>query len=308
MNIGITGLGLAAPSRVVTNVDLERVLDTSDEWIRARSGIVSRRWVGPGETTASLAADAVTTALKDAGRTPDDVGFLLLATCTPDQALPHTAAAVCDSVGIRGGSLDIDAACTGFVAALVAGAGLVASAPGPVVVCGAERMTTLLDPTDRTVAVLFGDGAGAAVLEPGDGELLGWDAGTDGSQKALLEVPPGGRHIQMDGGEVFRRAVRVVVDSATSACERAGVRPADVDLFVPHQANARIIEAARTRLAIPGDRTVVNLDRWGNTSAASIPIALAEAGAAGRLHAGDHVLLSGFGAGMTWASALLRWS
>jgi 3-oxoacyl-[acyl-carrier-protein] synthase-3 len=156
--------------------------------------------------------------------------------------------------------------------------------------------------------VLFGDGAGAAVLEAGDGGLLGWDAGTDGSLRPILEVPAGGRFIHMEGSEVFRRAVRVLVDSAAAACERAGVDPSDVDVFVPHQANIRIIEAACSRLGIPPERTIVNLDRWGNTSAASIPIALTEASAAGRIDAGDLVLMSGFGAGMTWASALLLWS
>jgi 3-oxoacyl-[acyl-carrier-protein] synthase-3 len=303
----ITGLGVAAPQRVVTNADLEAVLDTSDEWIRTRSGIRERRWAAAGETTASLATEAVAGALKDAGRTPDEVGFLVLATCTPDQPLPHTGAAVCDALGMGCGSFDLHAACTGFVSGLVTGAGILPTAPGPVVVVGVERLTEILDTDDRGTAVLFGDGAGAAVLEPGDGALLGWDAGTDGSLRPLLEVPVGGRHIHMDGGEVFRRAVRIVVDSATAACARAGVAASDVDVFVPHQANVRIVDAARSRLGIPAERTVVNLDRWGNTSAASIAIALAEADAAGRLRPGDHVLLSGFGAGMTWASALLRW-
>lgn len=306
--IAITGLGVAAPSRVVSNADLEAVLDTSDEWIRARSGIASRRFAGPGETTASLAAEAVTAALKSAGRTPDELGFLVLATCTPDQLLPHTGAAVCDALGARCGSFDLHAACAGFVSALVAGAALVPTSPGPVVVCGVERLSDVTDPSDRTTAVLFADGGGAAVLEPGDGALLGWDAGTDGSLRPLLEIPRGGRFITMDGGEVFRKAVRIVVDSCTAACERAGVDPSAVDVFVPHQANIRIVDAAAGRLGIPGERIVTNLDRWGNTSAASIAIALAEADAAGRLRPGDHVLVSGFGAGMTWASALLRWA
>ncbi len=304
----ISGLGVAAPERVVTNVDLEAVLDTSDEWIRTRSGITSRRWAGDDETTASLAVEAIANALKAAGRTPDEVGYLVLATCTPDQLLPHTGAAVCDALGMRCGSFDLHAACTGFVTALTVASGMLTTAPGPVVVVGVERLTQILDTADRGTAVLFADGAGAAVLEAGDGALLGWDAGTDGSLRSILEVPAGERYIHMDGGEVFRRAVRIVVDSATVACERGGVAPADVDVLVPHQANVRIIEGACARLGIPAERTVVNLDRWGNTSAASIAIALAEADAAGRLRTGDHVLLSGFGAGMTWASALLRWA
>jgi 3-oxoacyl-[acyl-carrier-protein] synthase-3 len=309
--LAITGLGLARPERRVTNVDLETVLDTSDEWIRSRSGIGARRWAGPSETTASLATEAVAEALKDAGRTPDEVGLLVLATCTPDQVMPHTGAAVCDSLGLRCGSFDLNAACAGFVDALVVAAGLVSTAPGPIVVVGVERLTSIVDPDDRTTAVLFADGAGATVVEAspgGVGALLGWDAGTDGSLRGILEVPADERFIHMDGGEVFRRAVRIVVDSAIVACERAGVAPADVDVFVPHQANVRIIEAACSRLGIPLERTVVNLDEWGNTSAASIPIALAEASAAGRVATGDHVLMSGFGAGMSWASALLRWA
>ena len=306
--LAITGLGTATPERRVTNADLEAVLDTSDEWIRTRSGIVERRWAGPAETTTSLASEAVAVALKDAGRTPDDVGLLVVATCTPDQLLPHTGASVCDTLGMGCGSFDLHAACAGFVDALVVGAGLVSTAPGPVVVVGVERLTAIVDPDDRTTAVLFADGAGAVVIEPGDGALLGWDAGTDGALRSILEVPTGDRFIHMDGGEVFRRAVRILVDSTVAACARAGIAPSEVDLFVPHQANIRIIEAARARLGISAERTVVNLDRWGNTSAASVPIALSEAAAAGRVSTGDTVLASGFGAGMTWASAVLRWA
>jgi 3-oxoacyl-[acyl-carrier-protein] synthase-3 len=306
--VAVTGWGVGTPERAVTNTDLESFLDTSDEWIRSRSGIAERRWIGAGESTESLAAEAVAAALKSAGCTPDAVGLLVLATCTPDQALPHTAAAVCEAVGAHCGSFDLSGACSGFVDALIAGAGLVASAPGPVVVVGAERMSSIVNQDDRATAVLFGDGAGALVLEPGDGALLAWDAGTDGSLKSLLEIEPGQRFLHMDGGEVFRRAVRIVCDSAAATLERAGVEPADIDLFVPHQANARIIEAVRSRLGLPPERIVLNVDRWGNTSAASVAIALAEAADAGRLHPGDLVLMSGFGAGMTWSTALLRWA
>jgi 3-oxoacyl-[acyl-carrier-protein] synthase-3 len=303
----VTGLGHAAPQRLVTNADLEAVLDTSDEWIRTRSGIGARHWAGEGETTASLAVEAITGALKDAGRTPDDIGFLVVATCTPDQLLPHTGASIADALGMTCGSFDLHAACAGFVSGLVVGAGLLPTAPGPVVVVGVERLTQILDQDDRTTAVLFGDGAGAVVLEPGDGALLAWDAGTDGALQPILEIPAGERFIHMDGGEVFKRAVRIVVDSCTAALARAGLTASDVDVFVPHQANVRIVDGARQRLGIAEERCVVNIDRWGNTSAASIAIALAEADAAGRLRPGDHVLVSGFGAGMTWASAVLRW-
>lgn len=304
--IAVTGWGIAAPDRRVTNADLEAVLDTSDGWIRTRSGIAERRW-STTETTAELAADAVAAALKEADRTPDEIGLMVLATCTSDQSLPPTASAVCDAVGMGCGSFDLDGACAGFVDGLIAASGLVGSAPGPIVLAGAERMTAIFDPTDRTTAVLFGDGAGALVLEPGNGALLAWDAGTDGSLKSLLEVPRGERYLHMDGAEVFRRAVRIVSESCRTTLDRAGLGPDDVDLFVPHQANARIIDAARQRLGIDVDRTVVNVERWGNTSAASIAIALAESAAAGRLQPGAIVLLSGFGAGMTWSTALLRW-
>ena len=306
--LAVTGWGVGTPRRTVTNVDLEAMYDTSDEWIRSRSGIAERRWADPAETTAALAADAVTDALKGAGRTPDELGLLVLATCTPDQALPHTGADVCELVGATCGSFDLVAACTGFVDALVVANGLLPTARGPIAVVGSERMTSIVDRADRSTAVLFGDGAGAVILEPGPGELLAWDAGTDGSLRSVLEIPAGERWMRMDGGEVFRRAVRIVADSALTTLGRAGVEPADVDLFVPHQANQRIIEAACSRLGIPAERTFANMDRWGNTSGASIPIALAEAAEAGRISSGDVVLLAGFGAGMSWASALLRWA
>jgi 3-oxoacyl-[acyl-carrier-protein] synthase-3 len=304
----VTGLGLAAPERVVTNADLEATLDTSDEWIRARSGIAERRWASGAESTGSLAAEAARAALKAAGRDAGELGLVVLATCTPDQLMPFTAAAVCEAIGARAGSYDINGACAGFVDGLVAAAGLVASAPGPVLVIGAERMSTLVDPADRGTAVLFGDGAGAAVLEPGPGGLLGWDAGTDGSLQPILEIPTGARYLHMDGGEVFKRAVRLVCDSVERTLARAGIGPDQLDLLVLHQANVRIIDAVRNRLGLDPAKVVVDLDRWGNTSAASIPIALAEAADDGRLASGHHVLVSGFGAGMSWSTALLRWA
>lgn len=310
----VAGWGIAAPARVVTNAELETTLDTSDEWIRSRSGIVSRRWAGPGETTAALAAEAAATALKRAGRTPDELGLVILATSTPDQPLPQGAAAVCDLLGADCGGFDVHGACTGYVHALLAGAGLVASAPGPVLVVGSERMSAIVDPDERSTAVLFGDGAGALLLERPDVTaatapgLVAWDAGTDGALRSMLEVPEGDRYLRMVGGEVFRKAVRVIVESGEAVLASVGVRGADVDVFVPHQANCRIIEAARARLGIAEACTVVDVADWGNTSAASIPIALATAAEQDRLHDGDLVLTAGFGAGMTWASALLRWS
>ncbi|MGH9154447.1 MAG: beta-ketoacyl-ACP synthase III [Acidimicrobiales bacterium] len=306
MGLAVVGLGTALPERRLTNADLAAVLDTTDEWIVERTGIRERRVAGPDEDSATLGAAAGAAAVKDAGLTPGDIGLLLLATCTPVQAMPATAALVHDQLGLRCGALDIGAACSGFVYGLVAANGM--AGDQPVLLIGSETLSRITDPHDRGTRILFGDGAGAVVLAPSDGAgLLAWDLGCDGSGASLLEVPPGARYMRMEGREVFRRAVRVVVDSCTTVLDRAKVAPAEVALFVPHQANVRIIDACCTRLAIPRERTAVNLDRYGNTSAASVPIALAEAAATGRTGPGDHVLLAGFGAGMTWASVLMRW-
>ena len=235
---------------------------------------------------------------------PDDVDTLITATATPDQQLPMTSALVHGGLGLRCGAFDVGAACAGFVYALV----VASSLPGTRLVIGAETLTRIIDPDDRATRPLFGDGAGAVVLaDGGEGGLLGWDIGCE-ARPPTSRDSPGERWLRMEGREVFRRAVRAVVDSAATALERAGVAASDVTLFVPHQANVRIIDAAAGRLGISMDRTVVNIDRYGNTSAASIPIALAEAADGGRIQDGDLVLLSGFGAGMTWASAVLRWA
>jgi 3-oxoacyl-[acyl-carrier-protein] synthase-3 len=306
----ITGLGTALPDARLTNADLEARLDTSDAWIVARTGIRERRVAAPAETSGSLAVEASAAAIKDAGLVPDDVDLLVVATTTPDQALPQTSALVHEGLGLRCGAFDVGAACAGFVHGLVVGATLLdAGGLDAVVVAGSETLTRIVDPDDRATVPLFGDGAAAAVLRPsvsGSG-LLAWDLGCDGSASGILAVPPGERYIHMEGQEVFRRAVRAVISSAEKALSRAGCTAAEVDLFVPHQANARIIALAAERLGVPSARTMVNVDRYGNTSAASVPLALAEAAETGRLHEGDVVLLSGFGAGMTWASAVLRW-
>ena len=325
MRAAIAGWGVALPDGRLTNADLERLVDTSDRWIVERTGIRERRIASPDETTASLATEAGAAAIKSAGLTPVDVDLLIIATATPEQPIPHTAAFVGDSLGLRCGSFDINAGCAGFVYELVAGGALLSSGGlEHVLVIGAETLSRVIDPTDRATCVLFGDAAAALVLEagPDDGPgLLAFDLGCDGSLAGLLGVRAGGsrqpttvetlaeglQYLQMHGPEVFRRAVRVVVDSANATLGRAGVASSSVDWFVPHQANARIIDAVAQRLGIPAERTIVNIDHYGNTSAASIPLALAEAADAGQLRPGDLVLFSGFGAGMTWGSALMRW-
>jgi 3-oxoacyl-[acyl-carrier-protein] synthase-3 len=316
----IAGMGTAVPDQICTNADLEARLDTSDAWIVERTGIRERRIAGPGETTATLAAAAGAAAIKDAGLVPDDIDLLMVATATPETTIPATAAYVQDMLGLTCGAFDLGAACAGFVYGLVtASSFVVANNLEAVLVVGSETLSRIMNPEDRGTAILFGDGAGAAVVRRTDGDagLLSWDLGCDGSAAALLGVEAGGSRmpttpesvaaghqwLHMDGREVFRRAVRVVVESSGKALARAGVTAADIDLFVPHQANIRIIEAAVSRLGIPSERVVTNIERYGNTSAASVPIALEEAAPKD----GDLVLLSGFGAGMTWASAVIRW-
>lgn len=321
--VAIAGWGTAVPDTRLTNADLEARVDTTDAWIVERTGIRERRVAGPDESTADLAVAAGAAAMKSAGVTPEDVGVLLVATATPEQPLPPTSAFVQDRLGLGCGAFDVGAACAGFVYALVtAGALITAGSLRSALVVGAETLTRIVDPDDRETCVLFGDAAAAVVVVPSATPgLLSWDLGCDGSAASLLQIPAGGSRrpasaetvaagehfLRMAGREVFRRAVRAVVDSASACLARAGVASCEVDLFVPHQANIRIVEAAGSRLGIPPERTVVNIDRYGNTSAASIPLALAEAADEGRLHDGDLVLLSGFGAGMSWASALLRW-
>ena len=326
----MAGWGYAVPEGRLTNADLEaRGIGTSDEWIVQRTGIRERRILASGETTAGLALAAGTAAIRSAGITPADLSVVIVATCTPEQPIPETSAFVARGLGVRCGAFDVGAACAGFTYGVVVAAALLEAgggAMGPILVIGAENLTRVVDPTDRSMVILFGDAAGALVLAPsqagplGPG-LLASDTGSDGSQTSLIEIRAGGSRLRptpetvaagehwmtMQGQEVFRRAVRVVVHSSLAALRKAGIGATDIDVFVPHQANARIINAAASRLGIPEERCVVNIDRYGNTSAASIPLALAEATEHGRISDGDLILLSGFGAGMTWASAVLRW-
>ena len=319
----ISGWGTAVPDATLTNADLEARVETSDAWIVERTGIRERRVAGPAETTATLGTSAAAAAIKQAGLTPNDIDMLIAATVTPDQPIPHTGAYIGESLGLRCGSFDINAACSGFVYASVTAAAMLGAGLRHVLVVGAETLSRITDPDDRATCILFGDAAGAAVLSAHDtaDALLAWDLGCDGSAADVLALPAGGsrlpasattlanrdHYIKMQGQEVFKRAVRAVVDSARLTLERAGRTAADVDWFVPHQANTRIIESAANRLGFEAERVIVNIERYGNTSSASIPLALFEAVEDGRVRAGDLVLLSGFGAGMTWASALVRW-
>jgi 3-oxoacyl-[acyl-carrier-protein] synthase III len=322
----VAGWGVSVPEGRLTNADLERLVDTTDDWIVERTGIHERRIAQEGETTATLGIAAGAAALKHARITPDDVDLLVVATTTPEQPIPQTSAFVHEGLGLRCGAFDVGAGCAGFVYALVASSLLlVGGGLERVLIVGAETLSRILDYTDRQTCVLFGDAAGAVVLCAARGEdppgLLAWDLGCDGSAAELIQMRGGGSRmptsaatvaagehwVRMDGAEVFRRAVRSVVASASTTLERAGVEVKGVDLFVPHQANARIMAAAAQRLGIGPERVAVNIDRYGNTSAASVPLALAEAADAGRLRDGDLVLSTAIGAGMAWASALLRW-
>jgi 3-oxoacyl-[acyl-carrier-protein] synthase III len=301
----ITGWGICVPDKIVTNEDLSATLDTSDAWITERTGIRQRHI---GGTTSELAIGAGRQALERAGRAPEEIDLLVLATTTPDAVVPGTSATVQDALGTGGGAFDLNAACSGFVYALAVAHGMLAIGAERLLVIGSETLSRITDWDDRSVAVLVGDGAGAVVLEAvdGPGQLLSWNLGSDGSLRHLLKCDHGG-YLYMDGKEIFRKAVRVVVESAEQAIAEAGLTADDIDLIVPHQANLRIITAACQRLGIPDEKAVVVIDRYGNTSSASIPLALADALDTGRLHEGHRVLLTGFGGGMTWASAVLQW-
>ena len=325
MRACVAGWGTALPEQRLTNAELEQRVDTSNQWIVERTGIRERRVAATGETTASLAIEAGAAAIKHAGLTPDAINLLVVATATPEQLIPHTGAFVADGLGIHCGSFDLNAGCAGFVYELVVGSSMLASGNlQHVLVIGAETLSRFVDPLDRATCILFGDGAAAFVLSasPDDGPgILSWELGCDGSATGLLALPAGGsrmpttpetvanreHYIKMVGPEVFRRAVRIVIESATTALDRAGVTVDDLTWFAPHQANIRIIEAAAARLGIPEERTLVNIDHYGNTSAASIPLVLAENADDGRISDGDLILVSGFGAGLTWGSAVLRW-
>jgi 3-oxoacyl-[acyl-carrier-protein] synthase III len=317
----ITGWGAALPPTVVTNEDLKSIFDTTDNWIYERSGIRTRRTAtgpfvagappfDPRElgTTATLAVESGSRALDVAGVRPQDVGALILCTCTPDLTIPATSSVIAGAMGIVGGAMDLNAACAGFMYGLITAAALITTGTGPVLLIGAETMTRATNWGDRTNAFLFGDGAGAVVLQPVEGRrsLLGWHLGVEGTLVELLYAEHGSGMV-MRGQEVFRQAVRATVDSAKAALDMAEVDASEIALFVPHQANQRIMVAVAERLGLPRDRIASVIEWTGNTSAASIPLALIDAADRDALKEGDLVLLTGFGAGMTFASAVWRW-
>lgn len=322
----IVGWGKYVPQRVLTNDDLSRMVDTSDEWIVTRTGIRERRIAAETETTATMAVQAARQALEVAGIGPEKVDLIVVATATPDYLFPSTACLVQDALGAsRAAAFDLAAGCTGFVYALGVAAAMVESgAVRTALVIGAETLSRITDWTDRNTCVLFGDGAGAVVLQAGpeEGGILATVLGADGSGKDLLMLPAGGSRnpashqtvgermhfIKMQGRDVFRFAVRVIPTATRQALEKAGLSLEDVALFIPHQANGRIIESALRDLKLPPEKAYSNLERYGNTSAASIPIALCEAVEEGRLRPGDVVVCVGFGAGLTWGATVLRWT
>lgn len=305
MGIRLSGWGMAVPDRIVTNDELSQTLDTSDEWIFSRTGIRERRI---GGSAGSLGLTAAQRALDDAGVEASSIDYVILATTTPDSLIPATAPTIARELGITAPAFDMNAACSGFMYAVRVADGLAATGAQRVLVIGAEHLSRWTDWNDRTLAVVFGDGAGAVVVDAttDESDLLGFDLGSDGTLESLLNCAHGGT-IFMDGKEVFRRAVRIMVDSSERALASARVTTDQLALVIPHQANVRIIKAACQRLGVEEDRAIAVLDRFGNTSSASIPIAVCEARAQGRLHDGDLVLMTGFGAGMTWASAVVRW-
>lgn len=321
----IAGMGSALPSRVVPNAELEQFVETTDEWIFSRTGIRSRRFAGEGETAASLAADAADKALSAAGVGPGAIDMTVVATVSGDQPLPSTASFVQERLGISGAAFDLAAACAGFIYGAEVGAGQIASGRAEkVLVVGTEVLSRFLNFSDRTTCVLFGDGAGAAVLLPGDEPgILGSILENDGRHAGLLDIPSGGSRepasaetvalaghkIRMkDGREVFKRAVVGMADACLRLLDKTGFSSNDVTLLVPHQANARIIKAVADRLSFPMDRVYVDLENVGNTSAASVPIALDHAWREGRVSPGDVVLMVAFGAGFAWGANLVRWT
>ncbi len=319
LDISITGLGCKVPDRVVTNDELSKYVDTSNEWIMERTGIRERRIAAKEEALSDLALPAARDALAQAGLTGADIDLIIVATVTPDMAFPSTGAIIADALGAKdAAAYDLSAGCTGFMYALAQAYGMLAGGLAQrALVIGGDVLSKILDWSDRSTLVLFGDGAGAVVLQavPQQG-FLGFELGADGAGGKSLWLPGSGsrffedpeRFVKMNGREVFKFATRILVQSAQDILAKCDLSIDDVDLYIPHQANVRIIEHATRKLGVPSDRVVVNVDRYGNTSSGSIPLALADALADGRLRPGQLVLMTGMGAGLTWGSALMRWT
>lgn len=325
LSVGITGLGSWVPERVITNQDLMKTIDTSDEWIVTRTGISERRKVAEHEASSDLGLRAARAALADAGIRAEELDLILVATITPDMLFPATACLLQQELGAtKAAAFDLSAACSGFIYGLAVGSQFVATGMyRKVLVVAAETMSKVVNWQDRNTCILFGDGAGAVVLQPveeGFG-LLSFDLGSDGTGADLLKLPAGGsrkpatletvqngeHYLTMNGNEVFKFAVKIMGDTALKSLEKAGLSTAEIDYFVPHQANTRIIDAAVKRLGLSNEKVYVNLDKYGNMSSASVPVALAEAVQKGFIKKGDLLVLVGFGAGLTWGSCVLKW-
>lgn len=324
--VGILGMGHYVPERILTNFDLEKMVETSDQWITERTGIKQRHIAAPEEATSDLCYNAAMIALNDAGVAPEELDLVIVATASPDHVFPSTACLVQDRIGAKNAAaFDLAAGCSGFVYSLGVASQMIATGLYKhALIIGAETLSRIMNWTDRNTCVLFGDGAGAAVLGPveeGYG-VLGIDMGADGSGGKYLIQPAGGSRnpaspetveandhtIHMNGPEVFKFAIQIMGKTAKRALAKANMKAEDLDMLFPHQANLRIISSAAKRLKMPMEKVWVNVDKYANTSAASIPIALCEAQAAGALKKGDNILLDGFGAGLTWASIVLKWS
>jgi 3-oxoacyl-[acyl-carrier-protein] synthase-3 len=317
--IGITGLGTHVPERVLTNDELSRIVDTSEEWIFERTGIRERRIASEDEALTDIALPAARDALTDAGVEASEIDLLVCATVTPDMMFPTSSALLADTLGMpKAAAYDLLAGCTGFVYALAQAYAMVASGLSRrALVVGGDVLSKILDWDDRSTLVLFGDGAGAVVVEPVDrGGFLGFELGADGGGGENLWLPGSGsrrfdepdQYVKMNGREVFKFATRIMVYSAEQILAECGKTVDDIDVYIPHQANKRIIDYAADKLGIPQEKTVVNVDRFGNTSSGSIPLALTDARAEGRLREGALVLMTGMGAGLTWGSALIQWT
>jgi len=319
VRIGITGLGTHVPERVLTNAELAQIVDTSDEWILERTGIRERRIAAKEEALTDIALPAAKDALLDAGVQASDVDLLICATVTPDMMFPTSSALLADSLGMsKAAAYDLLAGCTGFVYGIAQAYAMISSGLSRrALVVGGDVLSKILDWDDRSTLILFGDGAGAVVMEPvGRGGFLGFELGADGGGGEHLWLPGSGSrefenpdaYVKMNGREVFKFATRIMVYSAEQILAECGKNVDDIDVYIPHQANKRIIDYAADKLGIPHEKTVVNVDRYGNTSSGSIPLALIDARSEGRLRDGALVLMTGMGAGLTWGSALIEWT